>query len=606
MAPSKLDPSPEQPPLPPNWDRCCFFVERKGRYCRVRPAVEGRKYCGNHMEHEPIDKNYDDEGGQQQQHPTCKSHVKTRVPCHLCHTSVYEANLQKHMKICPVTKKRKRQEGQSYYRHNVNTGGSGLLLSEEIRTHCDTNDNEQESKWAQQVALRVLQVHQSIMLEKQHSQSSSSPSSDSDMTPQEITLDEIHRVIPLVDLSQKELDAGIERGLETHRIKSGGTEKHVPQLASLIGHLRQMEVLPDLGVSAIESNKEKNEGVTIPESKAFSSPDLVFLEMGAGRGMFGLIAAGVAACASLGMQYTINTATVHSQNNKTTLVMVERTGTRAKAEKHLRNPIPKDADTTYLKIDNIDWSRVNCDLSHVDLPTVIEELQRKQKEKQHTMTTSPTDANECNKVVQNDDPKQRQVICVIAKHLCGAGTDLALKGMESIRHNVDSCILATCCHGVCDWQHYVGRDYLRKAMIASADDEDCDDDVGLTNFGKAEFELMMRWCAASVARTDYQTGKSKVDRSDTEHQVSFIDNSSTCGTSVSNVVKTLNLSCGIQGLGRACQRLIDHGRLEYLRRDVFGDKDDIVADLCHYTSPHISPQNAILRAYRPRRNDQRK
>jgi Methyltransferase TRM13 len=36
--------------------------------------------------------------------------------------------------------------------------------------------------------------------------------------------------------------------------------------------------------------------------------------------------------------------------------------------------------------------------------------------------------------------------------------------MASIRTNVDACILATCCHGVCTWQDYVGRDYLHRIM----------------------------------------------------------------------------------------------------------------------------------------------
>ena len=85
------------------------------------------------------------------------------------------------------------------------------------------------------------------------------------------------------------------------------------------------------------------------------------------------------------------------------------------------------------------------------------------------------------------------MISVIAKHLCGAGTDLALKSMETIRGKVSSCVLATCCHGICDWKEYVGRDYLRQAMAAN------DDSSPPLLFGPDEFDLMRQWCAGSVA-----------------------------------------------------------------------------------------------------------
>jgi hypothetical protein len=70
-----------------------------------------------------------------------------------------------------------------------------------------------------------------------------------------------------------------------------------------------------------------------------------------------------------------------------------------------------------------------------------------------TATTASTEEN-------------RQLV-VIAKHLCGAGTDLALKSLEPI-NQVSACVMATCCHGACTWDDYVGRDYLCQTMKSKA------------------------------------------------------------------------------------------------------------------------------------------
>jgi len=122
-----------------------------------------------------------------------------------------------------------------------------------------------------------------------------------------------------------------------------------------------------------------------------------------------------------------------------------------------------------MKLDTVKWSRIECDLVHVSLPKVLE----------------ASDGNQCD---------QKHVV-MIAKHLCGAGTDLALKSMESIQDFVHSCLMATCCHGLCNWKQYVGRDSLRKLMTTDT-----------IRFGPEHFEVMRQWCAASVACQTKKTG----------------------------------------------------------------------------------------------------
>jgi Methyltransferase TRM13 len=95
--------------------------------------------------------------------------------------------------------------------------------------------------------------------------------------------------------------------------------------------------------------------------------------MGAGRGMLGLAAAGVA-----------NDNIKNQQNVQ--LIMMERTGSRSKTDNAFRK-VPKDADTSCMKLDGVQWSRCSCDLAHIHLPTLLDQQQHQQHQ-QVTATTS--------------------------------------------------------------------------------------------------------------------------------------------------------------------------------------------------------------------------
>jgi tRNA:m4X modification enzyme len=238
---------------------------------------------------------------------------------------------------------------------------------------------------------------------------------------------------------------------------------------------------------------------------------------------------------------------------------------------------------------------------------------------------------------------------VVAKHLCGVGTDLALKSIEPIRYSVTAVIMSTCCHGVCHWNDYVGRDYLIDAILTKDTTSST-----LSTFGQDEFDLMRLWSSGTVQdnnNTDApkvnkssDASKLPVDGDDDDFEGDDIhpnpnemcnDSSKANGfnhINVTKVVEALNLQCGVQGLGRVCQRLIDYGRCEYLRHVIFNEHDhndrttsnsgnhiqsdnnnNIIkndssknssagskstVELVYYVPESITPQNALLLAYR--------
>ena len=475
------------PSLPADWSRCHSYIERKQRFCRQVKLPESN-YCGYHHGHHHGATNGINDAS------------KRRIPCPFDPShDILEDQVEKHKKVCPKLTRQKEQETRPYYRHNVNAGGHGEIGTTG-RTAAGT------SEWAQHIAVKVLEVYQRLF---------NSAGAMAAQTTLGITGDEIQNAISLNDLSKPELEGGLPEAIEHFRIKSGGA-RHLHQQASLIGHLRRIGVL-----------------LPCPNESSTLMPEVEFLEMGAGRGMLGLLAAGVAAACGA---------------PKVRLVLVERAGARSKADTVLRKA---KESTTYMKLRDVDWSRVQCDLAHVHVPSILS-----------------SQSGDCVAAVgdKRKEPTKSKQLVVVAKHLCGAGTDLALKSLQGV--DVDVCLMATCCHGVCDWDLYIGRNFLIQ-------------EFGDTPFGSPEFELLRKWSTGTVANCNKAGG---------EHHHVQIDERDPC--SVTAMARTLNLKCGIHGLGRACQRLLDGGRCDYMRKVLFPGTHRV--EICHYVDANVTPQNAII------------
>jgi tRNA:m4X modification enzyme len=345
--------------------RCHAYLPKKKRFCRQIRCPTSLMYCGNHAHlFSTTSKSEDQESS---------TRKRKRVPCPLDPShDIFEDMVEKHLKICPVTRQQKDLQEKPFYAHDMNAGGYGELK-------ITSSPTIERLEWAKQVALCVIAVHQKVFGDNQRS-----PAIDLD--PTQISHKEILEAIPTQDYSQNEINAGLIDAIQEFRIRSGGA-RHVPQIASLVGHLRSIDVLPSSTTDQDCHSKKSS------RSRKIEPATTIFLEMGAGRGMFGLTAAGVA-------NTTSTNDTVHQQTNGGIhLAMIERTGSRGKADTVLRTA-PDNAQSTYMNLKDIGFSRIECDLSHVNMSVIVKEL------------------------------KGRKV--AIAKHLCGAGTDLALKSLASI------------------------------------------------------------------------------------------------------------------------------------------------------------------------------
>ena len=524
--------------------RCTFYNEKKRRSCRqlISPRVPEPfasdanfkpLYCGNHGSmYSNLLKS-----------TKCLKVIHNdskrgkRIPCPIDPSHmIYEKNLKSHMKKCPKAKQASEQRGASYYQHNINTGGFGKEPS--------ASPTEGETKIDPKVfATCILKAYAKTFL-------SSSTSTSSDMDVTLLTEKEMYQAIPAQSHFESEKDLGLESVITKHRVKIGG-QKHMEQIGSLVGHARKNELL--------------------------ENADTV-LEMGAGRATTGFVLSGV--CAA-------------KKRKKVNLVLVERSGSRANADTALRRTHHVEeekntddnadtADEEYFRAKDVQVHRIKCDLAHVNITEALDVAKGKR-----------LICKEVNSDKEETLPKRN--ILVIAKHLCGAGTDIALKSIMPIRHRITGYILATCCHGVCDYKHYVGRDFLSKVMRMDVGDTE-------TSFGEREFNLMRKWACGTVINgrrvllndpTDDEPAIGKDTDEEHAHSYNYDDDDFKEEISVTKISSAMGLKCGHRGLGRACQRLIDYGRCEYLRNELMGEHSGEV-NLSHYVEDSVTPQNAML------------
>lgn len=464
-----------------------------------------------------------------------------RIPCPIDPSHmIFESALAKHVLVCPAAMERKETCSREYYKEGTNLGGFGDLGDEGKNSDVgrDGDETTTDLAMAQQLALAVLRVFCSLFpsaVAKSNDQKKQGISSDDDLSRDilvRITEEDIYNALPEVDLSSAE--EGIAKDIAKHRVKAGGP-RHLHQLQSILGHVRKNELI-------YEANDSEHS----------------VIEMGAGRGMLGLVTAGAMGAAQ--------TQTTTASSSKVKLYLVERSGTRGKAETKIRTATgdaSQDNDDS-LRLDRVEVSRIKCDLAHVHMSTALPFLE--------------------------ESGKRRSI--VVAKHLCGAGTDLALKSLRDIARSgaVDGCVMATCCHGLCNWKDYVGRDSFLELFRGIG---------GLSTFSGSDFDQLRRWTSASVLEdSDHPRSAVVANDDDDEHSIGVKSQN------IYVVVKQMGLACGGKGLGRACQRLIDYGRTEYIRKHLFhrssADRDCITADvsLCHYCSSDVTPQNALIVAKR--------
>lgn len=152
----------------------------------------------------------------------------------------------------------------------------------------------------------------------------------------------------------------------------------------------------------------------------------------------------------------------------------------------------------------------------------------------------------------------------IGKHLCGPATDMTLRCCLGATSYLRGVSIATCCHHLCQWKHYINRGFFSS--------------LGMT---KDEFHAITwftSWAVDADHGSDVADGvecesDTKKMRDDDEEVLGGAD----------------MLSARERGVvGFMCKDIIDTGRLMWMR------ENGLESELVKYVPSNISPENHLL------------
>uniref|UniRef100_A0A8C5QG27 tRNA:m(4)X modification enzyme TRM13 n=1 Tax=Leptobrachium leishanense TaxID=445787 RepID=A0A8C5QG27_9ANUR len=347
--------------------------------------------------------------------------------------------------------------------------------------------------------------------------------------------------VPISSLSREDLQKLIEK---LRRVTSG-LEPPLPDKKLCHQVLQGALCDPVNGESASKHLKQQASILGHLESLGLLGGSRCYVEFGAGRGK---------------LSHWVDIATQDAEN--VLFLLVERASTRFKVD-------GKQRKSTF--------ERLHIDIQHLCLDHVPSLVQ-----------------------------KQRSVIG-IGKHLCGAGTDLALRclmqasspmvgepdckrprmdpALESSdlthkgnsvpdeQNKVAGIVIALCCHHRCDWQHYVGKEFFRNLGLGQRE----------FNF----FQRMSSWATCGLRKLPVTSHVENESGTDFEEHNEAAQKIPVCNSEAIQRLLTVEER---ENLGHLCKLLIDHGRLDYLKKMGFKPT------LQYYTDPEVSLENILLTA----------
>ncbi|PSS06067.1 TRNA:m(4)X modification enzyme like [Actinidia chinensis var. chinensis] len=169
----------------------------------------------------------------------------------------------------------------------------------------------------------------------------------------------------------------------------------------------------------------------------------------------------------------------------------------------------------------------------------------------------------------------------IGKHLCGPATDMTLRCClgkkcpqgQVARVNTDSNLrglaIATCCHHLCQWTHYINKSYLSN--------------LGITK----DIFHAITWFTSWAVDADHSSDLSGGVHGASDLQFIGLEDCGKDGCGVEDIFRDMR-AVERALLGFMCKDIIDMGRLMWIK------KNGPEAELVKYVPYKISPENHLL------------
>ena len=577
--------------------KCDFWLEKKNRKCGMLVKA-GETRCGNHLEHGP-----------------------ERVACAHCKTSVSALGLEKHLRKCPALAHATARTRAPYFVRDVNAGdASAASLAAAVASRPPRGD-----------ALRAFAARVRAACARERIEPG---------TPREDPRDN----------ERCRLATRARRDAQRLAATRGGAvppplePRHAAQHASIVAHMADAGLVHGTD-DEDESSAQKN----APHSENKKQKPL-FVELGAGRGYLSHF--------------------LLDAYGPLDLVLVEREAVRFKAERSMgadaarrrdaqtrdsrrlaqkrralakaspirtfrenvenkKNPSSPSDNATFLRADgdvlekpfsrspsggeySFDDARAERDAETVRVRRAGASVERLRVDIKDLRFSGVAAA-------ENRD------VVFVAKHLCGAATDLALRcalapdddALPKKTFRARGACIATCCHHRCEWGSYVNRAFVEAhgfdarefgwlARISSwaadgaAGAHHGEDSKSTSSFTERDDECARDGSAGSVSvakkpRRDRAKEKEKEkdetrgffstnDATDATDAIDAIDAVPRDGPDVSALEKL--------ELGRLAKTFLDVGRLRFLESRGFE------GSVRGYCAAETSPENRLLVAAR--------
>ncbi|KAK3847147.1 MAG: methyltransferase TRM13-domain-containing protein [Linnemannia gamsii] len=487
------------PPVPSRPRQCHFLILGKNKYCSLTTKL-GSKYCGEHSM-------FDTAAASADATDAAKEPARKRIPCPFdpSHTA-WEDDLKAHLFRCNARPK----ENASYFSQDVNltlTAPERLPKGFEVTESTNSGKSEVLAALTQEQLVALIKKIQDLHAKY---------------------VPEIRTVI----LDNPALD---------ERKKTVKNIKHAHQQASLLGHMKRLNMLDD--------------------------PTTCYVEFGAGRGEL-----------SNYLKIAVD------DHGTATFVLVDRTPPRNKFDSAI---LGLEEIKSLVKRHTMDIK----DLVLAEVPELRRDVTATQRELPVKKDTQDGEENKKDEggeeaaASKESEYVEKKPVVAVSKHLCGGATDITLKCLTNFQTSetghsilpspVKGILIALCCHQLCHHYMYPNQEFLKEIDI-----------------GPQEFIYLTRMSSWGVCvnqtKTDITEGSSPEDMTaisgNDEHSIVADKELDQLGS---------NIALDFQGrekLGLQCKRLLDIGRVRYLKEHGFD------AELVYYVDKETSLENLALMA----------
>jgi tRNA:m4X modification enzyme len=268
-----------------NWTQCHYFMKTKYRFCNLKRSPNSL-FCGTHR---PSDESVPKRVLRDAQYHGFTEIIRVPCPIDPSH-SIFNCNLESHLKICNTGARIAFLEKQPYYCKDCNSGNNLPTLSP--RDGEVQGTEEGHSPNLDSLLLKVRDIFSS-------------------------------HVASEIEEPSSEIPIGIDRD-ELFKTVAGeavafGRVRHAHQDVHIVSQMATKAMFPSPSSSDCSN------------SSSALQPHHVYVELGAGKGMLGL---------------AVKSAAEQSCPGASSLVMVERSGVHRKADKTLR----ENSDLAFTRI----------------------------------------------------------------------------------------------------------------------------------------------------------------------------------------------------------------------------------------------------------------